>query len=298
VELHAEGALQLAEGMASLMNTAPALARAQLSLEGLSVGDALGALYLIHYPNISPTSLPPSPWYWTDATHMAISIVETLQVCARIDPAFLARRLAARWQEQPYRGYGTRATEALAAIASGAHWQTASGSCGSGAALRAPPVGAYFASDPDWAAQEAQASALVTHDHPEGRAGAIAVAVAASIAASPSPPSGRQFLEQVCAFVPEGLTQSRLQAAAEIHGIADAAAALGSGQKGWAHDTVPFSLWVAAHYLHDFETAIWKALGAKGDTHALCSIVGGIVALSAPEIPALWRDRREPLPPL
>lgn len=42
------------------------------------------------------------------------------------------------------------------------------------------PLGAWFADDLDRVVSEARASAEVTHFHPEGQAGAIAIAVAAA----------------------------------------------------------------------------------------------------------------------
>ena len=76
---------------------------------------------------------------------------------------------------------------------------------GNGAAMRVAPVGAYFADDPDRAAHEAQHSAVITHAHPEGQAGAIAVAVAAATAASQPATAGRQFISGLLQFVPDGL---------------------------------------------------------------------------------------------
>ena len=53
------------------------------------------------------------------------------------------------------------------------------GSMGNGAAMRVAPLGAWFADDVARAVDEARRSAEVTHMHPEGIAGAVAVAVAA-----------------------------------------------------------------------------------------------------------------------
>ena len=44
--------------------------------------------------------------------------------------------------------------------------------------MRAAPVGAYFADDVEKIITESRKSAEVTHAHPEGQAGAIAVALA------------------------------------------------------------------------------------------------------------------------
>jgi ADP-ribosylglycohydrolase len=291
----------------SPMDTAPALARAQLSLEGLSVGDAFGELYMSMYPRLSRTSsLPAGPWLWTDDTHMALSVVEILRTCGRIDQDVLASAFARRYECEPYRGYAGGAARLLEAIVAGADWRDVSpklfgsGSYGNGAAMRAAPIGGYLGGDPGWAAHEAQLSAVVTHWHPEGQAGAMAVAVAAAIAAGAVSPSGAEFLRQVSAFLPACLTQERILEAVEIppDQPADAIRMLGTGQQVSAQDTVPFCLWVAAHNLHDFEEALWCTVEGTGDADTTCAIVGGIVALSAPEIPAEWIARREPLPPL
>ena len=67
--------------------------RARLSLEGLSVGDALGETF--HRPNpeamsiIARREIPLGPWSYTDDTQMALSVVDTLQAEGSIDPAKL-----------------------------------------------------------------------------------------------------------------------------------------------------------------------------------------------------------------
>ncbi len=61
---------------------------ALLSLEGLSVGDAFGEMFFFRSP--AGQDLPEGPWRWTDDTHMALSIVEILKNCGRIDQDALA----------------------------------------------------------------------------------------------------------------------------------------------------------------------------------------------------------------
>src|SRR6185369_481024 len=56
------------------------------------------------------------------------------------------------------------------------------GSMGNGSAMRVAPLGAYFADDLERVVAEARASSCVTHVHPEGLAGAVAVALAAALA--------------------------------------------------------------------------------------------------------------------
>ena len=191
----------------------------------------------------------------------------------------------------------------LKKVKDGADWRDISphlfggGSYGNGAAMRVAPVGAFFYDDPKRAAHEAQLSAVVTHAHLEGQAGAIAVAVAASFAANKPCPSGNEFLKAVVLHIPNSITKTRIQQATQIapDELPKAIQQLGTGSEVSAQDTVPFCLWSAAHHLSGFEDALWFTAKGMGDCDTTCAIVGGIVALSSPEIPALWIERREPL---
>ncbi len=289
------------------MNTASGLSKAMQSLEGLSVGDAFGELFFSISPhNASASDLPTGVWRWTDDTHMALSIVEVLKKYGRIEQDALAQAFARRYQEEPYRGYAGGAARLQRQIAAGADWRTisptlfGSGSYGNGAAMRVAPIGGFFYNDLQRAAQEAQLSAVITHAHPEGQAGAIAVAVAAAIAVNTPCPSGSDFLKEVLKFVPKGITNNRLQLALDIPSddLHQAVQMLGSGNEVSAQDTVPFCLWSAAYHLNDFEQALWWTVRGRGDSDTTCAIVGGIVALSANNIPRHWLRQREPIPVL
>jgi ADP-ribosylglycohydrolase len=281
------------------------LARAKQSLEGLATGDAFGELFFSISPYTAPPSeLPTGIWRWTDDTHMALSIVEILKTYSHIDQDALARAFARRYQQEPYRGYGAGAARLLRQIALGADWRHAAralfsgGSYGNGAAMRAAPIGAFFSNDPERAAKEAQLSAAVTHAHIEGQAGAMAVAVAAAIAANCPHPSGAEFMREVLAFIPDGITKKRVQAALDIPAddLDLGVQTLGSGREVSAQDTVPFCLWSAAYHLENYEEALWWTVKGMGDRDTTCAIVGGIIVLSAPGVPSDWLKRREPLP--
>jgi len=289
------------------MDTATALANAQLSLEGLSVGDAFGELFFSISPyTTSESDLPAGHWRWTDDTHMALSIVETLKTHGRIDQDALAKAFARRYAEEPYRGYAGGAIRLLRQIAAGADWRQVSptlfgnGSYGNGAAMRAAPIGGFFSDNPERAAQEAQLSAVVTHAHPEGQAGAMAVAVAAALAANTPHPSGRELLRETLAFTPESMTRQRIQLAMDIPAdqFHEAIRELGTGSNVTAQDTVPFCIWSAAYHLDNFEEALWWTAKGMGDCDTTCAIVGGIVALSVRQVPSPWFKRRERLPEL
>jgi ADP-ribosylglycohydrolase len=283
------------------------LLQALRSLEGLSVGDAFGELFFRLSPwEASSSTLPETVWPWTDDTHMTLSIVEVLQNFGHIDQDALAQAFARRYQAEPYRGYAGGAIRLLRRVAASEDWRDISptlfgnGSYGNGAAMRAAPIGGYFCHDLQRVVQEAQLSAVVTHAHPEGQAGAIAVAVAAAIAANVSHPEGCEFLESVLEFVPESVTKDRIRVAMGIprDALLQAIQMLGTGSEVSAQDTVPFCLWNAAYHLEDFEGALWQTAKGQGDCDTTCAIVGGIIALSTQNIPALWLQRREPLPSL
>jgi ADP-ribosylglycohydrolase len=82
--------------------------------------------------------------------------------------------------------------------------------------------------------------------------------------------------------------------------VAEASYALGNGARVLAQDTVPFTLWAAATYLHDYPSAIVACVEAGGDVDTTAAIVGGIVAtftgIGGRGVPDEWLAAREPLP--
>lgn len=287
------------------------LARARLSLEGLSLGDAFGERWFVSPSTvealIEARAMPAAErWGWTDDTAMAISVVAELAAHGEIDRDALARRFAAAFVRDPHRGYGPGAQRILGDIAAGFSWDAAAagpfggqGSMGNGAAMRAAPIGGYFADDPGLAAGMAALSADPTHAHPDGRAGAAAVAAAAALA-SGTTLEGEALLDAVVALTPIGATHDGLVRARALPASTDvraAAAALGSGQRVLSSDTAPFAIWCASRWLGDYTEALWRTVSGLGDRDTTCAIVGGIVVLrtGASALPAEWLARREPL---
>ncbi|MEJ3747925.1 ADP-ribosylglycohydrolase family protein [Actinomycetes bacterium KLBMP 9797] len=288
------------------------------SLHGLSVGDALGAQFFMVGRSLTDlvAGKPPAGWWeWTDDTHMACSIVAELRDHGLIDPDRLAGVFAERCE--PYRGYGAGAVVILHEIRDGVPWRQAAaaafggeGSCGNGAAMRIPPLGAYFADRPREAARQAIASAEVTHAHPEGIAGAVLVAVAAAHAAAArfdgARPPAAAFLERLGPYLVAGQVERGVARARRLlgKGVTEAAYELGNGSRVTAQDTVPFALWAAATYVDDYPAAITACVEAGGDVDTTAAIVGGIVAAytgvgdrpGAIGVPEAWLNHREPLP--
>jgi ADP-ribosylglycohydrolase len=312
------------------------LERARLALDGLSVGDALGETCFLP-ENWSaliedPRATARRPWPYTDDTTMALAIFEVLQEFGRIDQDALARRFAARYRAAPWRGYGAGAHRLLAQVHGGADWRAAAaavfrgGSFGNGSAMRIGPLAAYFAEDGnETVAEQAALASEVTHAHPEGLAGGIAVAVAAAYAWLNRDRRGddavkRGLFDAVLAHTPAGEVRDGIERAAAFTfdlsvepavrsldwgmrtvpfdtSIEQVVRHLGNGSRISCQDTVPFCLWVAARYLDDYQSAIVQAVRAGGDIDTNAAIVGSIVALAvqADGIPPDWLADREEL---
>ncbi|MDI5966397.1 ADP-ribosylglycohydrolase family protein [Streptantibioticus silvisoli] len=286
--------------------------RALASLRGLSVGDALGSQFFVpaNYPALQRRELPPGPWQWTDDTEMACSVLAVLAASdggGDLDQDALAHAFAEHHDFD--RGYGPAVNRMLRLVRQeGADWRTLAaalfngqGSWGNGAAMRVAPLGAWYADDPQRAARQGELSALTTHTHPEGVAGAMAVAAAAALVAGPDGPcSPVSLLTAVLELVPPSSVRAGLLRARGILDYADVstvAAVLGCGRRTTAHDTVPFALWAAARHLDDFEGAFWATAGAGGDVDTTCAIVGGVLSSRPTGTPPdTWLHRTEPLP--
>ena len=285
--------------------------RARLSFDGLSLGDAFGESFfgVDAVDRIERRELMAGVWRWTDDTAMAVSLIEALDEHGSINQDDLARRFAARYVADPARGYGGAMHEALSEIHHGGQWDgiagslfDGSGSFGNGAAMRVSVLGAWFADDLDRVGYEAKLSAEVTHAHPEGIAGAVAVAVAAALACADECPTGQGFIQTVLDHIPPSEVRDRTIRALNLDyrtRIGDAALLLGNGSEVSAQDTVPLVLWCASQHLTDYEQALWLTVSALGDRDTTCAMVGGIVACSAGShgLPAEWLTHRE-IPPL
>jgi len=281
---------------------------AHLAIEGLSIGDAVGRQPLL--------DVAPPPWRYSDDTEMALAIAEVLAEHRSIDQDALASAFARRFQADPERGYGAVAYWQLHQLTMGQDWRTVSrqvfqgqGSLGNGAAMRAAPVGAYFADDFTDVVHHAQLSAAITHAHPDGQAGAIAVAIAAACAHHVTrgyitTEVTDHLFDSVLTHTPEGQTRAGIARGASLGSVDAIAAAgvLGDGTAIRSSDTVPLALWCAAHHLDSYERAIVTAREAcqqtSADRDTVCAIVGSIVVLSSglASIPAAWREAREHLP--
>jgi ADP-ribosylglycohydrolase len=215
---------------------------------------------------------------------------------------------AQRYEREPNRGYGPGAHQILESVVAGSDWRAEAesvfddeGSFGNRAAMRAAPVGAYFADDLAAVVDQAEESAKVTHAHRQGIAGAVAVAVAAASMwqhqQKPAEIASNRLFEDVLQATEEGEVRDGILKAREYPRDADSvevAADLGCGEAVTAMDTVPYVIWCASALMEDFENAMWETVKPGGDRDTTCAMVGGIVAMRA-DLPDRWLDHVEPL---
>lgn len=289
--------------------------RALTSLLGLAIGDGIGEMFFTQPftapDRITRRALISGPWFHTDDTEMALSIFETLEHHGFLQQDSLSRRFARRYDREPLRGYGSKMILQLMQVLAGEPWQLAAtsvfqgeGSMGNGSAMRVAPLGAYFADDLEAVGREAALSSQVTHTHPEGVAGAIAIAIAAAVAAENPCPSREAFRERMFAaalnFTPPSKVRSGIELARSIPLEADPMAVgrtLGNGSLITAPDTVPYALWCAARHIDDSPMALATSICTGGDCDTNAAIVGGIVACAVGRegIPKEWQTEMEPL---
>ncbi|MFH9469979.1 ADP-ribosylglycohydrolase family protein [Streptomyces clavifer] len=285
-------------------------AAARRSLEALALGDAFGERWFPlfrpprqAYGEVRARRTPHEPvWHWTDDTALARALHRVLDECGQVDQDRLALCFALAFEADRARGYGHGMHMLLPELlTSPGDWRTLApglfegGSLGNGAAMRVAPLGARFHQDIDHVVEQAVLSAEVTHAHPEGIAGAVAVAVAAALSVR-----GEFTLAAVAGRTPGGLVREGLRRAGEVPFTTEpwkAADLLGNGQRIRADDTVPFALWTAARHPGDLEEALWATAEGFGDVDTTCAITGGVVGAvtGVDGVLAEWRQRREPL---
>ncbi len=296
--------------MTTNATTAAGRSAARRSLEALALGDAFGERWfpLFRAPRqavneIRARRTPPEPrWQGTDDTALALALTRSLDEHGHVDQDHLALCYALAFDADQARGYGHGMHLLLPRLLEApADWRTLApglfdgGSLGNGAAMRVAPLGARFHEDLDHVAAQAVPSAGVTHAHPDGIAGAVAVAVAAALSAR-----GELVLDAAAARTPQGPVRAAVRPAPPTPFPPEPwqpAAPLGHVQRLRAADTVPFALWTATRHRDDLEAALWATAEGLGDVDTTCAITGGVVgaATGTAGAPEDWLRRREPL---
>ena len=281
-------------------------------LLGTFAGDALGA----PFEGLSPARLRRehgevrdmtpgrlARGSYTDDTQMMVAVAEWLVAGEDDDPGSLARRLVAAYD--PARGYGRGTTNVLRRLRDGAPWETAAdsvyprGSFGNGAALRVGPCAVLFHHDAERLDRLVAASALVTHSHPLGVAGAVLqarqIAHALARRAEPLDPIGFVVELRSSEVAPEYRQKLRtveecLERPPDPDRVRDRL-----GANATALGSVATALYCFLAHAPSFEDAVIFAVNLGGDTDSVAAMTGAIAGAfhGARALPTRWRAALE-----
>lgn len=226
---------------------------------GAIAGDIIGSAYEWHYTKsldfelFTPQSTP------TDDTVLTIAIADCI-----LNGKEYAVTLKEYGRRYPYAGYGGMFLKWL-----GSDNLTPYNSFGNGSAMRVSPVGFAFPSL-DMVLREAEESAAVTHNHPEGIKGAQAIA--ASIFLSRSGESK----ERIRSYIEERFGYNLQQTIDEIRPTYQF--------DETCQGSVPQAI-IAFLESDSYEDAITKAVSLGGDSDTLACMTGGIAQAYYKKIP-------------
>lgn len=275
---------------------------------GLATGDALGAPYeggpleRLVWRLIGRTS--DGRLRWTDDTQMALDLGASLLEENGAQPDAIAKRFASSYHWS--RGYGPGAARILKRIRRGEGWEAASkavyaeGSYGNGAAMRAPVLALFFATDRAGLLDATRASARITHAHPLGIDGALLIASAAhALLERQSADEVLKVVQSTCS-TPEMAERLKRVAtwieAAEPRSPRDAAANLGNGIT--ALTSCPTALYVALRHLSTpFEEMMQFIIKCGGDVDTIGAMAGALwgIANGAARLPSIDLEARDEL---
>ncbi len=240
---------------------------------------------------------------YTDDTQMMIGILEALLESKGFDPAVCAKKFAENFD--PDRGYGRRIFGVMDKIRQGISWdQVGTDSFGNGGAMRIAPIGCYYYHDAKAIKENAILCARITHNHPEGLAGAVAQATAVGLALqsglSHQPIDPEKFLNEITAQVID-IDKGFAQALDGIKGTSRDSM-LETLEAIWdqyglslrAVESVPASIG-AFLWTKNFRDAVVLAVNLGGDTDTIGAMAGAVAGAyyGHSQIPQEWLDPLE-----
>lgn len=199
--------------------------------------------------------------------------------------------------------------------------QRLEGSCGNGSAMRVAVLGAYlFENDSEEDTivgpnefsrrdreiiTEAVLQAEVTHCHPEGIAGSIAITKLAHMIVYDLLTDWpiEKYYSELLRIVPQGQVRDGIERASNLPldlPVGKVIEVLGNGQHVTCQDTVPFCCYEVIKHLFvtdnkdRYEKAIIETSMAFGDVDTNCAIVGGCIGIISPP-PEKWVNFCQPM---
>jgi len=216
---------------------------------GAIAGDIIGSVYEGSSPGFKEFVLFSSRATFTDDTVLTVAVASAV-----LHGRDYRTELLAWGRRYPSAGYGYRFSNWLADPA-----RSRSDSFGNGSAMRVSPIGWAFA-DLEEVARQARASAVPSHDHPDGIQGAQAVA--AAIHAGRHGATKAQIAEVMAGYGYDCTVTLEQQRARGRVGAT-------------CRETVPAAT-VAFLHATDFEDAVRTAVWFGGDTDTTACITGAI----------------------
>jgi ADP-ribosylglycohydrolase len=310
------------------------LERIRGSILGLAIGDALGhptefvgTLERIRerwgehgVTDLMPAGRHPAGTF-TDDTQMTICVARALVRAGHAPLDEMMKLLGdefVAWSRsrENDRAPGGTCMQGCRELAFGASWRAAgvAKSKGCGAAMRAAPIGLYFARDVDAMVRVSAAQSSLTHRHPTGIASSVAAAAPVAFVLREKKLDGvvaftRRCVEMldprflVAVGCPEPLAEQignreMLAALDELEGALDKEAddvcsLLGGAWIG--EEAVATALWCVLKAGGDFRAAVLRGANSSGDSDSIACIAGSIAGalVGALGIPPAWVERVE-----
>lgn len=238
-----------------------------------------------------------------EATQTMIALAEWLLEDETLDGGELARRIQRRYD--PDGDYGRTTTDFLRRLKGGESWETASshayarGSFGGGAAARIAPCALVFHADREALERAAETSALVTHCHPLGVAGAVLQArqVALALEQHGAPLDPLAFVVELRSTTNAIEFRQKLRAVEEcVENRASAKTVRDRlGCNATALGSVPTALFSFLSRAQSFEDALVYAVNLGGETDSIGAMTGAIAGAfhGASAIPSRWIEALE-----
>jgi ADP-ribosylglycohydrolase len=226
---------------------------------GAIAGDIIGSTYELHPIKSIGFDLFPLGSRFTDDTVLTVAVADCILNRKAYREAFYEYG-----NHYPDAGYGPLFIEWLESASLRSY-----GSYGNGSAMRVSPIGFAFSSL-EVVLQEAEESAAVTHDHPEGIKGAQAVATAIWLARnSYSRDAIKDYIEETFNYdLSRPLDEIRTYYQPD----------------STCQGSVPEAI-IAFLESKDYEDAVRKAISLGGDSDTQACIAGGIAQAFYKQIP-------------
>ncbi len=280
------------------------------SLLGTAVGDALGrplkgwsaARIAREHGRVCEMLGHPRGRY-TEDTETMIVLAEWLLEEEALGGESFARRLRDRYD--PDRAYGRTTTDVMRQLRAGESFETAGehafprGSFGNGAAARVAPCALRFHLEPEALARVVETSAMVTHSHPLGVAGALAQARQIALVLE----STGEPLDPLSLVVDLRSATTSIEFRQKLRAVEECLARRAPpnvvrdrlGANATALGSVPTALFCFLSHPESFEEAVAFAVNLGGEADSIGAMTGAIAGArhGAEAIPARWKDALE-----